>query len=65
MSDHGTSVGVPRSTHALAERADEAREVLSWRRRGDVWEGLVSRDVDGELLVEWLPALVLRPLDVS
>ena len=41
----------------------EAGLVLKWRRRGDVWEGLVSRETaDGRLVTEWLPALVLAPL---
>lgn len=37
--------------------------VLKWRRRGDTWEGLVSRETaDGRLRTEWLPVLVLTPV---
>ena len=44
----------------------EAGLVLKWRRRGDTWEGLVSRETaDGRLVTEWLPALVFVPLTSS
>ncbi|WP_146207207.1 hypothetical protein [Nocardioides silvaticus] len=49
----------------LPSRAEvEVGIVLKWRRRGDIWEGLVARETaDGTLLTEWLPALVFTPLD--
>lgn len=33
--------------------------VLEWRRRGEVWEGLVRYEVDGRIRTEWRPALVM------
>ena len=36
--------------------------VLQWRRRGDVWEGLVPREVDGKIITAWEPALMMAPL---
>ena len=43
---------------------DEEEEglILRWRRRGAVWEGLVSHEVDGRVITEWVPALVLPPV---
>lgn len=35
--------------------------VLRWRRRGDSWEGLVRRTVDGHVRTEWLLAMELAP----
>ena len=37
--------------------------LLKWRRRGDVLEGLVCRDVDGQITAEWLPALAFEPAE--
>jgi hypothetical protein len=34
-------------------------DILKWRRRGDTWEALITHEVDGETITEWLPALVL------
>ncbi len=33
--------------------------VIKWRRRGVLWEALVSHEVDGKITTEWLPALKL------
>lgn len=35
--------------------------VLKWRRRGDIWEGLVTREVDGKVTTAWEPALMMAP----
>ena len=35
--------------------------VLKWRRRGELLEGLVSRESEGHVVTEWLPALLLSP----
>ncbi len=54
MSDVSTVEVADDSLKAVGEPV-----VLRWRRRGAVWEGLVSREVDGRATTEWLPALVL------
>ena len=47
-----------------AEDGLSDEQVLRWRRQGDRWEGLVSRElVDGTLVTEWLAALVFSPTD--
>lgn len=49
-------------TVELPDRIDDAEGVvLKWRRRGDLLEGLVSRDQDGRVVTEWIPALLLTP----
>ena len=54
---HEVAVGLPRGEL-------ENGVVLKWRRSGAAWEGLVSRETaDGKILTEWLPAVVLFPLD--
>ncbi len=55
---HEVSIGPPSAGDS------EKGVVLKWRRRGAVWEGLVSRETaDGKMLTEWLPAVVFFPLD--
>ena len=66
MSDETMFTG----THEVAVEPPGAMQtdqglVLKWRRRGDLWEGLVTREVDGKVATEWLPALVLNPLTTS
>lgn len=35
--------------------------VLKWRRRGDMFEGLVSREVNGRVVTAWIPAMRMSP----
>jgi len=35
--------------------------VVKWRRRGMVIEGLVTHEVDGRVVTEWLPAHAFEP----
>lgn len=66
MSDQDIFSGVREVTVEPPEYADAMPGVVvKWRRRGDVWEGLVSREVDGKVTTEWLPALLLNPTDSS
>ncbi len=37
--------------------------VVKWRQRGEIWEGLVTREVDGKIITGWLPAVMLQPAD--
>jgi hypothetical protein len=40
-------------------------DILKWRRSGDVWEALITHEIDGETITEWLPALVLARQDAT
>ena len=59
MTDHDVFTGV----HVVHINPDttvsDTGLVVSWRRRGNVWEALVTREVSGSITTEWLPALVL------
>ena len=62
MSDDTIFSGIHEVTVDLPSAPDEAPGlVLKWRRRGAILEGLVSREVDGRIVTEWLPALLLAP----
>jgi len=52
---HDAEIGAPMDD-------EEEGLILRWRRRGAVWEGLVSHEVDGRVITEWVPALVLPPV---
>ncbi|KAA1416935.1 hypothetical protein F0U44_17275 [Nocardioides humilatus] len=43
---------------------DADTAVLEWRRNGDILEGLVEIESDGETVREWLPALDMAPHDI-
>lgn len=45
----------------VRDPADSSPEVVKWRRRGDNLEGLVRREVGGDVELEWVPALRLPP----
>jgi hypothetical protein len=49
--------------NAPGHATDGTGFVVKWRRRGDLWEALVTHEVDGRVTTEWLPALVLTPQD--
>ena len=40
---------------------ERAHGVTKWRRRGMVLEGLVSREENGDVIDEWIPALTFEP----
>jgi hypothetical protein len=56
---HVVDINLGRNT-SDSDRPDPGL-VVRWRRRGDVWEALVTHEVDGTVTTEWLPALVLAP----
>lgn len=58
-----TDQSVHPSAREVEIDAPDQREgiVLKWRRRGDWFEGLVTHEVDGKIVTEWLPALELKP----
>jgi hypothetical protein len=58
MADQHVFAGV-HEVAAIPGDVDYAGLVVRWRRRGDVWEALVTHEVDGRITTEWLPALVL------
>lgn len=62
MADQDIFTGVHEVTVDRIDHVDNEGLVMRWRRRGDVWEGLVSHEVDGKITTEWLPALVLTPM---
>ncbi|GAA3804117.1 hypothetical protein [Nocardioides panacisoli] len=62
MSDDLASPGVQKILINPPEQAaPEPRRVVKWRRRGMVLEGLVTHEVDGREVTEWLPALDFEP----
>ena len=62
MTDESVFSGIHEVSIKLPTAPDEAPGlVLKWRRRGAMLEGLVSREENGRILTEWLPALVLSP----
>ena len=66
MSDETVFSGVHDVSVDLPTAPDQAHGVvLKWRRRGEVLEGLVSREDNGRVMTEWLPALLLSPEDTS
>jgi len=66
MSDQTADSDIPEMSDDLPTAPDAASGVvMKWRRRGEMLEGLVSRETDGRVFSEWVPALVLsagRPL---
>jgi hypothetical protein len=66
MSDQTADSDIAEVSDDLPAGPDAATGVvMKWRRRGEMLEGLVSRETDGRVFTEWLPALVLstgRPL---
>ena len=46
-----------------ADPGERVGIVVKWRRRGAVLEGLVSREVGGRVTTEWLPAVIMTPID--
>ncbi|MDZ5619694.1 hypothetical protein SFC88_02590 [Nocardioides sp. HM23] len=66
MSDETVFSGVHEVSVDLPTAPDQDHGlVLKWRRRGEILEGLVSREADGRVMTEWLPALLLSPEDSS
>ena len=63
MADHDIFSGVHEVTIEPPEGVDDPGPglVVRWRRRGDLWEALVSQEVDGRITTEWIPALKLAP----
>jgi hypothetical protein len=63
MADDANAVTrVPELT-ILTPDHSVAGDVVKWRRRGDTWEALMTHEVDGKIVTEWLPALKLTPED--
>jgi hypothetical protein len=62
MSDDDIFSGVHEVAVDLPTCPDVEGLVLKWRCRGAIWEGLVSREVDGRVVTEWLPAALLTPV---
>ena len=65
MSDQSDAFkGVHKVTVSLPE-GDEPCEglVVKWRRRDDCWEGLVTHEVAGKITTQWVPALMLEPIE--
>jgi hypothetical protein len=66
MADQNVFAGVHEVTISPPDHTeDQPGLVVRWRRRGDVWEALVTHEVDGGVVTEWLPALVLAPQAAS
>jgi hypothetical protein len=61
MSDDLAVPGVHEVVISPPEQPAEPALVVKWRRRGMVLEGLVTREVDGRVVTEWLPALDFEP----
>ncbi|MEZ0580085.1 hypothetical protein [Nocardioides sp. MH1] len=64
MRNDDASSGTPQVRPTTLDDVEETSgAVKQWRRRGDVWEGLVSQEIDGVVVTSWVPALVLTPND--
>jgi hypothetical protein len=62
MSDQGVFSGVHEVTLTLPDSPEPSPGlVVKWRQRGQIWEGLVTREVDGKIITGWLPAVMLQP----
>lgn len=62
MADQDIITGVRQvAIHPPGRALDDEGLVVRWRRRGDRLEGLVTHEVDGKVVTEWIPALVLAP----
>jgi hypothetical protein len=63
MTDESVFSGTHEVSINLPNAIDEAYGVvLKWRRQGAMLEGLVSREENGRIVTEWLPALLLSPV---
>jgi hypothetical protein len=66
MPDQGPFSGVHEVTLTLpAYPQPTPGLVVKWRRRGAIWEGLVTHEVDGKAITTWVPALLMQPTDLS
>jgi hypothetical protein len=66
MSHHDAADGVHDVMFMLPDcDAQSAVLVTRWRRRRKVWEGLVTREVNGKIISAWEPALVMEPIGIA
>ena len=37
--------------------------VLDWRKEGEILQGLVTYEIQGRVVTDWVPAMSLSPID--